>query len=99
MKKFGRTMRATRPLLIPPKPPGWGLFPSAYGHDPYNSTDQHNMARRIIRMWPGPLTSVATREHASWDFTPGDIAAKVRYYETHGIHRLPLRGLMARQAD
>jgi hypothetical protein len=56
------------------------------------------MAQRVVRMWPGPLTRVATRNQQSWDFCPGDVASKVRYYENHGMHALPLRGLMVRQA-
>jgi hypothetical protein len=75
------------------------LITAQFGYDPYNTTT-------VLRLrYNGPLTAVAYREQASWDFTPGTQADKLAYWHQHGMHRLPLRpmasvpGLLRRQAS
>jgi hypothetical protein len=62
----------------------------AYGIDPYNTTAP---VVPFLQAYNGPMTPVAYREQASWDFTPGTQRDKLNYYAQHGMHRLPLRPL------
>lgn len=84
----------TKAVIIP----GYRVL-AVYGCDPYNSVDALTLGKHIVASFPGPLGPIAFRLQQSWDFCPGDVATKLRYYKNHGMHRLPLRGLLARQAS
>lgn len=67
------------------------VMSAAYGFDPYNTTQ----GLRPFN-YNGPLTPIAYREQASWDFTPGSQQDKLNYWHQYGMHRLPLRNTPAR---
>lgn len=92
--KQAATRIVTKAVLIP----GHKTI-AVYGYDPYNTADRHMLGMRIVRTFPGPLGPIAFRCQQSWDFCAGDVATKLRYYETHGMHGLPMRGMFARQAN
>ena len=78
-----------------PKAPGWGLFPSQYGCDPYNTVDQHELGQHVVRAYYGPLTAVAYRDARAWDFAPGVCsAAKLASWQEASLNP----HLMRRQA-
>jgi hypothetical protein len=82
-----------------------------YGSDPYNTLDACELQHFIVSHYHGPLTPIAYRNQAHWDFAPGvSCAAKLAarqaaaergatFYQPHQSARAEVPAFLKRQAD